>query len=87
MTTEEERYERARKRARELRAFYTHVATYVLVMVLLVFVDSRDHGGWWVYWPALGWGIAVAAHAFETFSTGWEKRKIKKLMERDGKDL
>jgi hypothetical protein len=83
---EDERYERARKRARELRKFYTHVATYVLVMIGLVFVDYTDRGNWWVYWPAVGWGIVVAMHAFETFSTGWEKRKIRQLMEEDQKD-
>jgi hypothetical protein len=83
MTTEEERYRRARRRARELRAFYTHVVTYVVVIGFLFFVDARDHGNWWVYWPAMGWGIAVVMHAVQTFTTGWEKRTIKKLMERD----
>ena len=84
--TEEERVERARTRAHELRKFYSHAATYALVMVVLFFVDYSDRGTWWVYWPALGWGIAVAMHAFETFSTGWEKRKIKQLLEKDERE-
>lgn len=84
--SEEERYERARKRVRELRRFYTHAATYVLVMIVLVFVDYSDRGNWWVYWPALGWGIAVVMHAFETFGTGWERRKIQQLLRKEESD-
>ena len=83
----EERYERARRRAKALKSFYAHLITYVGVMVVLFFVDYSDRGGtWWFYWPLIGWGIAVAMHAFEVFGSGWEKRKIKQLMEKEEQD-
>jgi len=79
-----ERYERARQRVRALKSFYAHVITYVGVMIALFFVDYFDRGGtWWFYWPLIGWGIAVAVHAFETYGSGWEKWEIRKLMEED----
>jgi len=86
--TQEERYERARKRVKELRDFYIHLATYVVVMSVLFFIDYSDHGTWWVYWPALGWGIAIVINAFEVFGPGdkWEARKIKELMDKDEQD-
>ncbi len=83
---ENERYERAKRRVKELKSFYVHLATYVAVMVLLFFIDYLDKGNWWFYWPLLGWGIAVAMHALGTFSSGWERRKIRQLMERDKGD-
>ncbi len=85
--TQDERYERARKRVKELRNFYGSLAVYVAVMIALFIVDYLDRGSWWVYWPAMGWGIAVALHAFRVFGpgkvSGWEERKIKELMERE----
>jgi len=82
---QEEKYQRARKRVRELRDFYTGLVLYIVVMAVLFFVDYSDRGTWWVYWPAMGWGIAVVLHAFRVFGPGakWEERKIKELMDRD----
>jgi two-component system, LytTR family, sensor kinase len=86
--TQDERLERAKKRVKDLREFYTSLTTYVIVMSFLFFIDYSSGGGWWVYWPAMGWGIGLAFHAFRVFgpSTGskWEQRKIKEYMERDG---
>ena len=84
---EQKKYEQAERRVKELKSFYAHLAAYGGIMVVLFFVDYSDRGGtWWFYWPLMGWGIAVAIHAFETFSTGWEKRKIKQLMKREERD-
>ena len=86
--TQDERYERAKKRVKELRDFYTSLATYAVVMIFLFFIDYSNGGGWWVYWPAMGWGIGLVLHAFRVFGpssgSNWEKRKIQEFMERDG---
>ncbi|MFY7813700.1 MAG: 2TM domain-containing protein [Chryseobacterium taeanense] len=39
----------------------------------------------WFFWPMLGWGIGVAAHAANTFWIGkeWEEKKIRELMDED----
>lgn len=85
--THDERYERARKRVEELREFYGSLAAYVVVMIVLFIVDYTDRGNWWVYWPAMGWGIFLALHAFRVFGpgkgSGWEERKIRELVERE----
>ena len=87
---EDERYERARKRVRELRYFYRSLATYVVVIAVLFVVDYMNGGNWWVYWPALGWGAAVLLHAIRVFGPGkgsrWEERKIKEIMDRDERE-
>jgi len=39
-------------------------------------------GYFWVIWPALGWGIALASHALKTFelipflNADWEKKQV-----------
>lgn len=83
--TQDERYEKARKRVKELRDFYGSLAAYVVVMIVLFIVDYSDRGNWWVYWPAMGWGIAVVLHAFRVFGPGsrWEERKVKELMDQE----
>jgi len=82
---QEQKYERARKRVKELRDFYMGLAAYVVVMLVLFIVDYSDGGSWWVYWPAGGWGIGVALHAVRVFGPGtkWEERKIQQLMDED----
>ena len=85
--TQDERYERAKKRVKGIRDFYASLAAYVVVMIVLFIVDYSDRGNWWVYWPAMGWGIGIILHGFRVFGpgagSGWEKRKIKEYMEKD----
>lgn len=51
-------------RIRAKRAFWMHLAVYILVntfLVLIWWLNSTDY--FWPVWPMLGWGIGVAAHA------------------------
>ena len=85
--------ERARKRARELRVFYGHLITYVLVCALLVVIDlvtgtSGDTfiGLDWAYWPIAGWGLGLALHGLRVAfpaQGGWEERKALELYEEE----
>ena len=87
--------ERARKKARQLREFYGHFLTYVLVSVLLVIIDLATGSAGdtfiglnWAYWPIFGWGIGVSIHAISVFLParslgGWEERKVEELYERE----
>lgn len=62
--------------------FWIHFAVYIAVMALLVTLDWRDGGGWWAYWPALGWGLGIAGHALGVFGrtprawANWRARRI-----------
>ncbi len=83
-----EKYHQAKKRVKDIRGFYHHLAVYVAVMFLFLIVDLSDGGNWWCYWPAIGWGIFVVLNAFSIRSHGvlsgeWEEKKIREIMEKD----
>jgi hypothetical protein len=87
---ERARYERARRRVRELRAFYVHATVFVAVNALLHAINFlTEPRVYWAGWPLFGWGIGLAAHAFATYrwvpflGRDWEARKIAELMEKD----
>jgi hypothetical protein len=103
---DEELYEWARTRARQLRGLYLHVGVYLVVMLTLLMINAmtrgdagmyrmagrqyhRDGGDWWVVWPALAWGAAVAIHAVVVLLGGtgkvdtWEERKVEELVRRE----
>jgi hypothetical protein len=93
---EQARYEKARRRVEEIRGFYSHLLTYVLVNVALLVLNLITFpGSLWFYWPLFGWGVGVLAHAASVFGPGrlwgpeWEERKIKELMkkEQDGESV
>jgi hypothetical protein len=91
LDSEQQRYERAQARVKELKGFYTHATVYVLVNIGLFVINLLTGGGWWFYWPLLGWGIGLGVHALSVFAFGgggpwgqdWEERKTRDLMERD----
>lgn len=74
---------------RDIRSFYTHAIQYGVVMVGLLIINLITSPGYlWVIWPALGWGIGVAAHGLSVFEVvnifgdNWERRQIEKRMRR-----
>lgn len=78
-----------RKLAKKRADFKRHLFTYVVIIGFLAAINlltSREY--LWFLWPALGWGIGIAFHAFSTYS-GWkeslEEREYEKLKERHSK--
>ncbi|AXI08556.1 histidine kinase [Oceanobacillus sp. 143] len=88
----EEKYLRAKKRVQNLKEFYQHLLSYVLVNTMLFIINMvTDPSYWWFIFPLMGWGIGLIAHAFSVYSDGfmgadWEERKIKEYMEKDRRD-
>jgi hypothetical protein len=87
-------YQRAKRHVAALRAFYLHLAVYVLVNVFLFLINIlTSPRSLWFYWPLLGWGIAIVAQAVSVFGFGgrgwlgqdWEERKVRELMDRESK--
>jgi hypothetical protein len=77
-----EKQEEARTRAKAKIDFIRHLATYIVVMVILIIINNVTGTGyqWWI-WPAAGWGIGIIAHFMGTFViTG---RLEQKLAERE----
>jgi two-component system LytT family sensor kinase len=88
----EEHIAHARKRVRRLRDFYVHGAIYVVVIggiAVLNWIVNPTF--WWVAFPAVGWGIGLAAHAVSVFfedslfGAAWEERKTCELLQREGR--
>ena len=71
---------------KELKKFYAHLGTYV-VMSLFFFILNlvTSNGHWWFYWPVLGWGLGVALNAVKVFAygSGWEENKAKEILEKE----
>ena len=75
MTTgmsEEQIYELAKKRVEEKRGFFTHLAVYIIVNIMLVLIWWFASGGGfpWFIFPLCGWGIGLVVHALNTFVFG-----------------
>ncbi|MFB6468878.1 2TM domain-containing protein [Cytobacillus sp. Hz8] len=85
----DEKYLRAKKKVQNLKAFYIHLTVYILVNIMLFFINLlSDAGNWWFLYPLGGWGIGVLVHglstiAFFNFGSDWEERKIKEYIEKD----
>jgi hypothetical protein len=59
----------AKKRAKDIREFYSHLWSYLSVNVMLFFIDlfTGSSGLSWFYWVAFFWGIGVVNHAMSVF--------------------
>ena len=74
---------------RDIKGFYSHLAIYVISVIAMAAANMYMGTDYlWFVWPALGWGLGVAAHGltvFEVFSlsgVGWEKRQIERRLGR-----
>lgn len=88
-------YRRALKRVKALKGFYGHLAAYLLVNIIIIYVSTREEGlveglqDLSNYFTVFFWGIGLAAHAAGVFMPNiifgreWEERKIKELMEKE----
>lgn len=83
---ENKAYFRAKKRVEELKGFYGNIISYCCVIPFLIFINLRYSPGFqWFWFSALGWGFGVVMHAFKVFgySSDWEERKIREILEKD----
>lgn len=96
MTTDDQqqfqRYLEAQKQVKELKGFYAHLLSFLMVMAFLIFINLTYTPKYlWFFWPFLGWGIGLLFHGLKAFnwfpflSKEWEERKIKQFMEEEEK--
>jgi hypothetical protein len=91
---QQQRYEWARVQA--IKGFYVHATVFVLVNIGLFVINALTGGlaggVWWFYWPLIGWGIGLGAHALGVFGFGsgggplgrdWEERKTREMMDKE----
>lgn len=91
------RLEQAREKVKKIKSFYTHLLIYVIVNLIVVFKNIQDLGIDESYFQVHNfitfgsWGIVIIIHALSVFipsfafGSKWEQRKIKKIMEKEGK--
>ena len=66
--TDQEAYDRARKRAKKKLDFYNHVKVYVVVNAFLFLMNwFTAPGYYWAFWPMMGWGIGLVLHGASVF--------------------
>ena len=89
---QEQAYKRAKERVEAIKGFYVHATVYLLVNLgLFAIIALTAFGDWWFYWPLIGWGIGLTAHAVSVFLAGeagplgttWEERKTREIMEKE----
>ena len=69
--SEDELREKAVKRIKDKRDFWTHFAAYVLVNAMLVGIWALSGGGYfWPAWVLLGWGIGLFFHGLAIIIEG-----------------
>ena len=77
--------EKAQERIKELKGYYAHLGTFILVNLFLIMIkvmtNSDDGGDYWFVYPLFGWGIGLSIHTFTTFFArhDWEERKMQEL--------
>lgn len=82
-------YERARRKVQQIKGLYVHVSVYCVVIAGLFLINFVTGRPWWFFWPAIGWGVGLAFHAFGVYGTDalfgadWEERKLQELLERE----
>lgn len=87
----EQQVRHARRQLRRLMAFDAHLATFVVVIGGLALVNwIFSPMLWWMVFPAIGWGMVLAAHAASVFRdstvrSAWEGRETRDLSLRDGR--
>lgn len=83
------RYEKAVEHVEELKKFYGHVGSYLLVIPALWLLNHFTSDFYWAIFPTLGWGFGLLRHGMSTYDINilwgkkWEERKIRELMEKD----
>ncbi len=84
---DEEKYKRAKARVEELRKFYAHLISYIVVNIVLVAINLvTSPNQLWFYWVTAFWGIGLIWHAirvFGKFGKEREEKKIEEIMEKE----
>ena len=91
----EDKYAAAQREVKRLKGFYTYLIVYIVINIMIVFVNIRDLDPGESYFKienfftALVWGIVIVAHGFTVFlpnwifGRNWEEKKIRELMEKE----
>ncbi|MDP5092587.1 MAG: 2TM domain-containing protein [Polaribacter sp.] len=87
---ENSNYVKAVEKVKKLKEFYQNLASYCIVIPLLVMINLQFMPRfYWFWFPMFGWGIGLFFHFLEVnnyaffLGDNWEERKIKELMDKE----
>lgn len=84
--TEEEIYEEAKKRVKEKKDLYTHIAVYICVNAFLIIIWAVTSGGFpWFVFPLGGWGIGLVFHILSVLV--WHGKYDRAAIEKEAEKL
>ncbi len=77
------------EQVRDIKGFYMHLLSFVIVAPILVAVNIYTSPEYmWFWWAVLGWGLGVLSHGlavfevFNLFGPSWERRQVEKRLGR-----
>lgn len=92
----QEEYQRAKRKVKELKGFYSHLAAYIIINIFLLaikFVNkNNDFDNFWewdTFKVLFYWGFGLTFHAYNVFGKNmlfgkeWENRKIDEYMNKN----
>ncbi|MDT7832129.1 2TM domain-containing protein [Flavobacteriaceae bacterium S356] len=89
---ENSKYVRAVERVEKLKEFYQNLASYVIVIPFLIFINLQFSPQFhWFWFPVFGWGFGVLMHGLDAYNyniflgKNWEEKKIKELMNQNNR--
>ncbi len=96
------KYRKARKKVKEIKEFYTHLAVYIIVNTLLIImhlgifqsgIANVEIPKWSMFTTPFFWGIGLFFHWLKvfknngTFFKDWEKRKIQEFLDKEEEEI
>lgn len=89
-TRDEIQYQKAKKKAREIRDFYINLSLFGFFIPLLIGINLyfMPHFHWF-WFSIIGWGTGLTFHGLSTFEihplmkNNWEERKIQQFMKEE----
>lgn len=91
---QEQEYIKAKKRVKEIKAFYMHLFVMVFSLPIIITVNLMFVPGFHFFWlAAFGMLFSVVIHWLQVFGfsklglgNDWEENKIKQIMKENGKN-
>ena len=102
MESRDNKYNRAKKRVKEVKDFYSHLTVYIVVNLVLLALNIGLFQGnftnikiptWSMVTTPFFWGIGLFFHWLHVFKDkisflrGWEERKIREYMEKEEEEI
>ncbi|PHS08121.1 MAG: histidine kinase [Kordia sp.] len=93
--SEEDRYNRAKKKVDKIKGFYTHAVVYVVVniiLLLMIYSGCDNDAEFWnfgSFFTAIGWGIGLLVHGVSVFGkdmlfgANWEEQKMQQFLKEE----